>query len=168
MITGGHKWVNHSLNSWVRSRPLPWIMESSCLSENQYCGACFVSREHNFTRDVYADIRRGGSLRVCVCVCTCAFPCVCLYMWISVFYCVNSSPSCIIHFPCSCTLTEPFPGFSSLFLLPKIFTWNFLISHQYSNALQFNHLRIQPRNESYFSPAPFVSCVITLLGMADC
>lgn len=69
--TGGHKWVNPGLNSRVRSRSLPWIMESSCLSENQYCGACFVSREHNFTRDVYADTRKGepgGRVALCVSV----------------------------------------------------------------------------------------------------
>lgn len=125
--TGGHSWVNDSLNSQARSRSLPWIVELLVLlNENQYFGTRFVSREHNFIRDVYAGSRRGEPGGVWLHVC--------MYMCIYVCYCVNSSPSVLF-------ISHPVIHSQSLFQdsSPRDFhlviPWTFPISQPCSNAL---------------------------------
>lgn len=74
-----------SIIAWIVTLdpgPCPGSWNHWCsLSENQYCGTHFVSREHNLIRDVYADTRRGepGGVWLYVCMYLCIYICYFMY-----------------------------------------------------------------------------------------
>lgn len=116
--TCGHSWVSHSLNGYIRSRSLPWIMESLVqLKWKSILWYSFCQQRAQFDQRCLCRHQKRG-----------AWGCVALCVYVHVYLCMLFHVLFISH---PVIHTECFPGFSSFFLFPKILP---------CNPLDFPHL----------------------------